>query len=61
LVEALDLDPELAEAFHNLTPGAAEKLCDQSQPGEETRNANVTHRQVPREYPCGKGRNGAVN
>lgn len=53
LVEALDADSELAEAFHRLTPGR--QLCDQPEFREEDRNTGFTHRQISRQDHCGEG------
>jgi hypothetical protein len=39
----MDTDPELGEAFHNLTPGAAEELCGEPQLGKGGGNAHLAH------------------
>ena len=47
LVQALDDDPVLAEAFHALTRGSAKELRDQSQQRKEVRDQGKPDPEVP--------------
>ena len=60
LVEALDADPELAEAFHALTPGRQKSYVDQSQCRQAIGDPHRPHRPVPRQDHRRQGRNRAV-
>ena len=60
LVEALDADPELAEAFHRLTPGRQKSYVINLNSGEDVDDAHDANSEVPRADPGGTGRTRAV-
>ena len=61
LLEALDSDPELAAAFHGLTPGRKKSYVINlnSAKKSETRISRIA--KFPRQDSCGKRCNGAMN